>query len=186
MINSSTQASKMQTGGGPAVSALQYQDNRAGKYLTFFLGSEEYGIEILKVHEIIGVMPITPVPRTPAYIKGVINLRGKVIPTVDLRLKFGMPPVDQTEETCIIVVQTHGIEMGTIVDKVSEVLNISAQDIDDAPSFGASVNTDFILGIGKASGKVRLLLDIDKVLSTADVLDLHSTKDGAVPEAAEQ
>ena len=154
---------------GPA--AGQHKTSSGGaasKYLTFFLGAEEYGIEILKVHEIIGMMPITKVPRTPAFVRGVINLRGKVIPVVELRCKFEMEPVDQTDETCTIVVQAHGVQTGIIVDKVSEVLDISPEDVADTPSFGASVNTDYLLGIGKSQGKVKLLLDIDKVLSTQD------------------
>ena len=147
---------------------------KGGKFLTFFLAGEEYGIEILKVHEIIGIMPITTVPRTPKFIRGVINLRGKVIPIVDLRLKFGMESKEQTEETCIIVVQSTNGQIGTIVDKVSEVLDIANADIDEAPAFGAEVNTDYILGIGKSQGKVKLLLDINKVLSTQDVAALHA------------
>jgi purine-binding chemotaxis protein CheW len=143
-----------------------------GKFLTFFLAGEEHGIEILKVHEIIGMMPITSVPRTPQYIRGVINLRGKVIPIIDLRLKFGMEPKDQTAETCIIVVHLQGVEVGIVVDKVSEVLNIAGGDIEDAPSFGAEVNTDYILGIGKSQGKVKILLDIDRVLSNAEMADV--------------
>jgi purine-binding chemotaxis protein CheW len=145
-----------------------------GKFLTFFLGTEEYGLEILKVHEIIGMMPITRVPRTPLFIRGVINLRGKVIPVVDLRLKFAMESKEQTEETCVIVVQAQGVEMGIIVDKVSEVLDIAGQDIDDAPYFGADVKTDYLLGIGKAGERVKLLLDIDKVLSSDEVIDVRS------------
>jgi len=145
-----------------------------GKYLTFFLGGEEYGLEILKVQEIFGIMDVTPVPRTPDFIKGVINLRGKVIPVVELRAKFEMETIDDTDETCIIVVQTHGLHMGIIVDKVSEVLDIAAEDIEDAPSFGGEVRTDYILGIGKAEGRVRLLLDIDKVLSSGDLTALQA------------
>lgn len=145
-----------------------------GKFLTFFLGREEYGIEILKVHEIIGLMPITRVPRTPSFIRGVINLRGKVIPVVDLRLKFGMESVAHTDETCIIVVQVQGAEMGIIVDKVSEVRDIAGEDIEATPSFGMDVNTDYILGIGKSEGRVKILLDIDKVLSTQDVVALRA------------
>ncbi len=144
----------------------------ASKYLTFFLGAEEYGIEILKVHEIIGMMPITKVPRTPTFVRGVINLRGKVIPVVELRRKFEMETKEQTDETCTIVVQAQGVQTGIIVDKVSEVLDISPEDVADTPSFGASVNTDYLLGIGKSQGKVKLLLDIDKVLSNQDVAAL--------------
>jgi len=142
--------------------------NRGGKFLTFFLAGEEYGLEILKVQEIIGMMPITSVPRTPSFIKGVINLRGKIIPIVDLRLKLEMESKEQTEETCTIVVQANGVEVGLIVDKVSEVLDISEEDIEDAPSFGSSIQSDYILGIGKSEGRVKLLLDIDKVLSLQD------------------
>jgi purine-binding chemotaxis protein CheW len=145
-----------------------------GGFLTFFLGPEEYGVEILKVQEIIGVLPITPVPRTARYIRGVINLRGKVIPVVDLRMKFSMPGVEHTSETCIIVVNVHGINMGAVVDKVSEVINIGTKDIEEPPSFGSEVNTDYILGIGISQGKVKILLDIDRVLATQEVAVLHS------------
>jgi purine-binding chemotaxis protein CheW len=144
------------------------------KFLTFFLASEEYGLEILKVQEIIGLMPITRVPRTPPFVRGVINLRGKVISVVDLRLKFGMPEKEATSETCIIVVQSAGMEMGVMVDKVSEVLAIAAGEIEDAPSFGTAVNTDYILGIGKSQGKVKLLLDIERVLSTNELAALRT------------
>jgi purine-binding chemotaxis protein CheW len=142
-----------------------------GKFLTFFLAGEEYGIAILKVHEIIGMMAITGIPRTPEYVRGVINLRGKVIPIVDLRLKFRMASSDRTAETCIIVVTVRNVEIGIVVDRVSEVLNISHKDIEPAPSFGAEVNTDFILGIGKSQGKVRLLLDIDRVLTWSELIE---------------
>jgi purine-binding chemotaxis protein CheW len=145
---------------------------RAGKYLTFSLAGEEYGLEILKVREIIGMMDITAVPRTPPFIKGVINLRGKVIPVVDLRLKFGLAEGRRTDETCTIVVDVGSVEMGIIVDKVSEVLNIPADDIEDTPSFGTNVDTEFILGMGKAKGKVTILLSIDKVLGSAEVQDI--------------
>jgi len=150
-------------------------EDRAGKFLTFFLAGEEYGLEILKVQEIIGMMDVTPVPRTPEFIRGVINLRGKVIPVVELRTKFEMETVEYTDETCIIVVQTHGMQMGIIVDKVSEVLDIAANDIEDAPSFGNDVRTDYILGIGKAEGRVKLLLDIDKVLTGEEVESLRAS-----------
>jgi purine-binding chemotaxis protein CheW len=139
-------------------------DVRSGKYLTFCLDNEEYGLEILKVREIIGLLPITTVPRTPEYIKGVINLRGKVIPVIDLRLKFGMPETDRTEETCIIVVNLGQVEVGIIVDRVSEVRNIDGKDIDDPPSFGSNVDSSFILGMGKSENRVSILLDITKVL----------------------
>ena len=156
------------------VTAQTEQLNRAimekeGKYLTFALASEEYGLEILKVREIIGYMEITAVPQTPAYVKGVINLRGQVIPVVDLRAKFGMETTGVTEETCIIVVEIsqddRNISTGIVVDHVSEVLDIAGEDIEESPEFGSSVNTDFILGMGKIGDTVKILLDIDKVLS---------------------
>ena len=141
---------------------------RDGKYLTFSLAGEEYGIGILKVREIIGMMSITPVPQTPEFVKGVINLRGKVIPVIDLRLRFGLMARDYTERTCIIVVEIHGetgaVPMGIVVDAVSEVLNIRGADIENTPTFGVKLNTDFILGMAKTEGGVKILLDIDKVL----------------------
>ena len=146
--------------------------NREGKYLTFSLSEEEYGIGILKVKEIIGMMAITIVPQAPDYVKGVINLRGKVIPVVDLRLKFGMDKMEYTDRTCIIVVEirtkTGNVPMGIVVDAVSEVLNVRAADIEDTPTFGASMNTDYILGMAKAGDGVKILLDIDKVVTARE------------------
>jgi len=163
---------------------VQIARERGGKYLSFFLDQEEYGIEILRVREIIGLMAITSVPRTPRYIRGVINLRGKVIPIIDLRLKFDMPEVEATDETCIIVVQSGDDSVGTVVDKVSEVLDIPEEDIVDAPSLGADVNTDYILGIGKAEDRVKLLLDIDKVLAAVDTINLGRSQSVAAEEPA--
>lgn len=137
---------------------------RAGKYLTFILGHEEYGLEILRVREIMGVVPIIALPQVPHFIKGVINLRGTVIPIVDLRLKFSLEEKEYTKETCIIVVNLGGRLTGIVVDAVSEVLDIAEQEIDESPSFGSSVDTDFIIGMGKVKGKVKILLDIAKVL----------------------
>jgi len=142
--------------------------NREGKFLIFSLGGEQYGISILKIKEIIGMMPITAIPRTPPYVKGVINLRGKVIPVVDLRLKFGMEEMGYTEKTCIIVVETGegagAVLIGIVVDSVSEVLNIKGGDIEETPTFGTRTETDYILGMAKIEGGVKILLDIDKVL----------------------
>lgn len=208
--------------------------NRAGKYLTFMLSSEEYGIGILKIREIIPRSRITALPQTPEYVKGVINLRGKVIPVIDLRRRFGMGKIDYTERTCIIVIEAlssrmekcwevknckksdcpaHGssdlrcwmtsgtfcrdeiqgtfhekiaacrkcnfyqkaqsdravIIMGILVDAVSEVLNIKSTEIEDAPSFGFRLNTDYILGMAKMEGGVKILLDIDRVLSAGEM-----------------
>ncbi len=147
--------------------------NRQGKYLTFALGPEEYGLEILKVREIIGYMEITAVPQTPHEVRGVINLRGQVIPVVDLRAKFGMETIDVTEETCIIVVEIsrgrRNFSTGIVVDHVQEVLDIPGQDIEDAPQFGSEVDTNFILGMGKIGDSVKILLDIDRVLAGNDL-----------------
>lgn len=145
-----------------------------GKYLTFVLAEEEYGLEILKVREIIGLMDITAVPRTPEHVKGVINLRGKVIPVIDLRLKFGMQEIEHTAETCIIVVSVNEAEIGVLVDKVSEVLDIESDKIEDAPSFGSEVDTEFIMGMGMADEKVTILLDIDRVLANEDAAAILS------------
>jgi purine-binding chemotaxis protein CheW len=143
-----------------------------GKYLTFCLDGEEYGLQILKVREIIGMMAITVVPRTPNFIKGVINLRGKVIPVIDLRTKFGLMEAERTDETCIIVVDIGDVEVGIVVDRVSEVRDIPGGDIDEPPSFGTAVDSSFILGMGKTDTKVTILLDITRVLrQDADILN---------------
>jgi purine-binding chemotaxis protein CheW len=149
-----------------------------GKYMTFKLADEEYGLEILKVREIIGLMDITRVPRAEGFIRGVINLRGKVIPVVDLRLKFGMEKTENTDQTVIIVVQysVKGTDftMGILVDEVLEVLSIEADQIEPPPSFGGAVETEFILGIGKAEKRVIFLLDIGRVLTADDALGLSA------------
>ncbi len=149
----------------------------SGKYMTFKLAAEEYGLEILKVREIIGLMDITRVPRTQEFIKGVINLRGKVEPVVDLRLKFGMEKIEPTDQTVIIVVQysTGGNEftMGILVDEVLEVLSIGADEIEPPPNFGSGmVDADFILGVGKHEKRVIFLLDIDTILTDEEAREL--------------
>ncbi|MBF0273693.1 MAG: purine-binding chemotaxis protein CheW [Nitrospinae bacterium] len=146
----------------------------AGKYLTFKLAQEEYGLEILTVREIMGMMEITMVPQTPDYLKGVINLRGKVIPVIDLRSKFGMEESEYTKETCIIVVDVQNILMGIIVDTVSEVIDVNGAEIEPPPKFSTSIRTDFIMGIGKTKGNIVILLDIDKVLSVEEFEALDS------------
>lgn len=157
--------------------ATQVMAEREGKYLTFTLAEEEYGIGILKIKEIIGMMPITTVPQTPEFVKGVINLRGKVIPVIDLRLRFGMDSIDYTERTCIIVVEIEGstgtIQIGIVVDAVSEVLNIKGEDIENTPTFGTKLDTEYILGMAKMGGGVKILLDIDKVLSEGEIASLE-------------
>jgi purine-binding chemotaxis protein CheW len=174
------------TGSSSDTTSLQSAEkrDRGGKYLTFFLGEEEYGLEILKVQEIIGMMPITFVPKAPRFVKGVINLRGKIIPVVDLRLKLGMASKEQTDETCMIVVQTANGHIAVIVDKVSEVLDILNEEIEDPPALGKSVSSDYIMGIGKSEGKVKLLLDIDKALSTNDI-EYQSITETAEEEMAQ-
>lgn len=153
--------------------AVEGLSGREGKYLTFTLAHEEYGIGILKIKEIIGMMPITSVPQTPPFVKGVINLRGKVIPVVDLRLRFGIEAMDYTERTCIVVVEIEGqvgtILIGIVVDAVSEVLNIKGEDIEDTPTFGTKLNTEYILGMAKIEGAVKILLDIDRVLNAEEI-----------------
>ena len=157
--------------------AVKAMSDREGKYLTFSLAGEEYGIGILKIKEIIGMMPITSVPQTPDFVKGVINLRGKVIPVIDLRLRFGMEETDYTKRTCIIVVEIEAasgvVLIGSVVDAVSEVLNIKGEEIEDTPTFGAKLDIEYILGMAKMEGGVKILLDIDKVLSTEEVSDLE-------------
>jgi purine-binding chemotaxis protein CheW len=148
-----------------------------GKFLTFSLANEEYGVSILKVREIIGMMPIRTVPQTPGFVKGIINLRGKVIPVVDLRLKFGMLELDYTERTSIIVVDVSGASenvarIGIVVDFVSEVVNIKAEEVEDTPTFGAQLSTEYILGLAKIGKSVKILLDIDRILSAEDLAGL--------------
>jgi len=140
-----------------------------GKFLTFVLGEEIYGIEILKAREIIGLMDITTVPQTPDYMKGVINLRGKVIPVIDLRMKFSMQEEAHTQETCVIVVEVNSTSIGIIVDSVSEVSDIGGGEIENAPKFGQNIDTSFIMGLGKVKDKIIILLDIDAVLSSAEL-----------------
>ena len=153
-------------------------DVRAGKYLTFTLSNEEFGIRVLKVREIMGLQEITAVPQTPAHVIVVINLRGRVVPVVDLRLKFGLPAAEYSQRTCIIVTQIQGesgpLMMGIVVDGVSEVLNLSDQEIEDTPDFGEDIGNRYLLGMAKVKGKVKILLDIDKVLSAQDLNGLNS------------
>jgi purine-binding chemotaxis protein CheW len=141
----------------------------AGKYLTFRLGREEYGLPVLKVREIIKLLDITAVPQAPPHVKGVINLRGKVIPVVDLRLKFALPPQPYDEQTSIIVVEIAGLHstimMGVIVETVCEVLNIAADEIEETPNFGDHMRTDYMRGVAKVKGTVKILLDLDRAFS---------------------
>jgi len=158
-------------------SASRRSDERGGKYLVFHLGQEEFGIQVMKVREIMGIQDITAVPQTAAHIKGVINLRGKVIPVVDLRLKFGLPEQAYTQRTCIIVVQMQSesrpMLMGVVVDGVAEVLNLVGGDIENTPDFGDGTATPYLLGIAKVKGKVKILLEIERVLTCQDLRALN-------------
>lgn len=167
-----------ENGQAPSQNRIGGLTDREGKYLTFSLAKEEYGIGILKIKEIIGMMPITSVPRTPDFVRGVINLRGKVIPVIDLRLRFTMKEKEYTDRTCIVVVEIGGrsldIVIGIVVDSVSEVLNIKQEEIEDTPAFGTTLDTEYILGMAKVEGGVKILLDIDTVLSGEEITTLES------------
>ncbi len=152
------------------------------KLLTFSLGSEGYGISILKVKEIIGMMHITPVPRTPDFVKGVINLRGKIIPVMDLRLKFNMDEKPYNERTCIIVVEinfknTHRL-LGVVVDMVSEVVSLTSEEVEPPPQYGTKLDNNFILGMGKIKDRVVIIIDIDEIFMQDDVLRMFDTSEG--------
>jgi len=157
--------------------AIKATTIKTGKYLTFSLEKEEYGIGILKVKEIIGMMPITSIPRTPEFVKGVINLRGKVIPVLDLRAKFEMETIAYTERTCIIVVEIDSDEatilIGIVVDAVCEVLNIREEEVEETPKFGTRLKHDYILGMAKRDGGVKILLNIDRVLSSEEISEIE-------------
>jgi len=157
---------------------LRLEDARSGKYLTFRLGKEEFGIQVRHVKEIMGVQDITAVPGTPPHLKGVINLRGKIIPVVDLRLKFSFAEAPFTQTTCIIVVQvsqeseqakSEQTMIGLIVDSVCEVTTLNGGDIEDAPDFGEGVDTPFVLGIAKVKGSVKILLKIEDILTLKEL-----------------
>lgn len=152
------------------------------KLLTFSLGSEGYGVSILKVKEIIGMMHITPVPRTPSFVKGVINLRGKIIPVVDLRAKFNMDEKPYNERTCIIVVEVNLNNtqrlLGVVVDMVSEVVSITSEEIEPPPQYGTKLDHNFILGIGKIKDRVVIIIDIDEIFLQDDVLKMFDVGEG--------
>ncbi|HEU4983464.1 MAG TPA: chemotaxis protein CheW [Acidobacteriaceae bacterium] len=153
-------------------------DPRAGKYLIFQLGSEEFGTNVLKVREIMKIQAITTVPQTPEFVKGVINLRGQVIPVMDLRTRFGMPEHEQTDRTCIVVVRTKLAEselpVGIVVDGVVEVLTLTPGDIEDTPDFGHGVATPYLLGMAKIKGRVKILLDMDQALCQQELQGLNA------------
>ncbi|HME06524.1 MAG TPA: chemotaxis protein CheW [Bryobacteraceae bacterium] len=160
-----------------STAAAPKTESRAGKYLSFRLGQEEYAIQVLRVREIMGIPEITAVPQTPVYLKGVINLRGKVIPVMDLRLRFGLKETERTHQTCIIVVEIQQgmapVWMGVIVDAVSEVLTLVAADIEDTPDFGSSTAAPYLLGMAKVKGKVKILLEIGTVLTATELAGIE-------------
>ena len=161
----------------PAVSTAG--PNLGGKYLTFALGQESYAVDVRKVREIIRLTSITTVPQMPAFVRGVINLRGKIIPVIDLRLRFGLAQAATTDKTCIVVVQiqtgaNQRRETGLIVDNVEEVLNLAATDIEETPDFGTQVDTEYLLGMAKVKGVVKMLLDLDRVLGSDEAQALNS------------
>ena len=164
---------------GTSAAATVGAGSKAGKYLSFQLGEEQYAIEVLRVREIVKIQHITAVPETPADVRGVINLRGKVIPVVDLRVKFGMPEREYGERTCIIVVELNGSlagPMGIIVDEVSEVINLAESDIQNTPEFGNGVETPYLLGLAKVKDSVKILLDITQVLAVSDLSAVHALR----------
>ena len=158
----------------------------AGKYLTFRLAQEEYRLEIMKVQEIIGMMQVTQVPRVPEYVRGIINLRGRIIPTIDLRTKFGLERIADTERTCIIVVEMMTfkgqISVGIVVDEVAEVLDVGAEEVDRPPEFGTSLNMDFILGVGIVKGGIKILLDVEKVLTFEEAKVVQGIAQPGLPQ----
>ena|SRR5579875_79385 len=153
--------------------------SRPGKYLSFYLGSEEFAIPVSSVREIIGLQDITPVPQTPIYVRGVLNLRGRVIPIIDMRRKTGLPDIEYGPHACIIVVQiqaeTGFVPVGVVVDGVSEVVNITAADMEDMPELGAESHA-YLLGVAKLKGKVKILLDIDRLLNNREILTLPTER----------
>jgi purine-binding chemotaxis protein CheW len=151
----------------PPATAQPAANRVAGTYLTFQVGSEEYGIEIFKVREIIGMLPITPVPGSPPEMMGVINLRGKVIPVVSIRSRFGMPAAEAHPHNVIIVVENRQGEIGLAVDRVAEVARFNEQDTEAPPAYGLAVDTTCVSAIGKSQGRIRILLDIARVLGDA-------------------
>lgn len=162
-------------------------DQNSSQYLSFFLGGEAYAIGILRVREILEYQPATRVPQTPASIRGVINLRGKVIPIVDLAMKFGLPPTQTTKWTCIIVVETtmagETAIMGVLADSVSEVIDLAPSEIETPPTFGTRVKVDYLRGMGRAGQKFVLLLDIDRVLSAEETAIANTVPPSAIPAA---
>ena len=151
---------------------MEVEDTQHGRFLTFVVGEEVFGIPIRYITEIIGIQPITKIPEAPEYIKGIINLRGKIIPVVDVRLKFKKEPIDYTDRTCVIVIETEELIVGLIVDRVAEVLTIDDADISPPPNIRTGIKNRYLLGIGKVGGEVKLLLDCDKLFDEKEIQDI--------------
>lgn len=160
-------------------------DAQKGKYLTFHIGEEDYAIPICHVTEIIGMLKITEVPQTPSYIKGVINLRGKVIPVMDIRLRFQMPARDYDERTCVIVVQYKENIVGLVVDTVSEVLDIPEEDVENSQNFNQAADNNFICGMGKIHERIKMIIDVNALLFRDDLLidEISDTDDEQASES---
>jgi purine-binding chemotaxis protein CheW len=150
----------------------EQEDTQHGRYLTFNLGEEVFGLEIRYVTEIIGMQPITKIPEVAAYIKGIINLRGKIIPVIDMRLKFGKESIEYDDRTCIVVVDTEEMIVGLIVDKVSEVITIDDENVVPPPSQRTGIRNRYIQGIGKIDGNVKLLLDVKKLFDVEETQEI--------------
>ncbi len=171
-----------------SVETVQAEDTvlslKGGKFLTFFLGEEEYALEILKVQEIIGLMQITPVPKTPDSVLGIINLRGKIIPVLDLRSKFELPAVEHDELTCIVVMQVSEVLVGILVDQVNEVSDLDESHLQEIPEINAGPLSDFMLGVGKIDDRVLMLLAIERVIDSETIAEMSSETEDGTPEAA--
>lgn len=151
-------------------------EKSGGKLLTFQLGKQEYGIQILEAREVVGLMQIDPVPQTPEFMKGVVNLRGKIIPIIDLRSKFGMPEIEPTKENCIVVVDIQGHLTGVIVDFLAGVLTIEEEEFEETPQLGANIRTEFIIGMAKLENRVVIVLDMENILSNDELVLFHQSK----------
>jgi len=158
----------------------QFFEESSGKLLSVQIGKQEYGIPILDAREVVGMIPIDAVPQTPQFMKGVINLRGTIIPVINLRGKFGMPEKEATKESCIIVVETEGKLMGIIVDCLCGVISLEAAQLEEKVDWGNNIKTDFIAGVAKLEGRVIMLLDIQKVLGNEELVQSYSTTNGTI------
>jgi purine-binding chemotaxis protein CheW len=159
-------------------------DGELSQLISFMVGDEEYGLDILRVKEVIRVREITRLPKAPSFVKGIINLRGDVIPIIDLRDKFGLPAQDQTADTRVIVVDVEGKLVGMVVDSASQVVRIPADQIDPPPPIVGGLSAEFVRGVGKMDDRLIILLDIDRILTTREKLALDQMQKGREPASA--